>query len=101
MIEVSPNKSDIGLAPVLEGLLKGARPGLLFGEQQAARGLKVQPVNWVDMLSYLVPDPLKASLRLGVVGIAMHQQARGLGNHDPLGGLCKDWKMGSFWHRGD
>ena len=93
--EIPPYKGDIGFFPVGEGELKWCGPFLLFSEQQAPRGLKIQAVDRVDMVAYLVADPLQARLGITMVRITMHYQPGRLCHNDPIVGLIeyREWTL--------
>ena len=99
-LKVTADKGQIGLCALAQRCLERSCPFSLFGKNQAARCLKVESVNRVHMSTNLVAHPLETCVSPSVVFVAVHNQTRGLGDHDQLVGLHKYVQGAIFRHMG-
>ncbi len=62
-----------------------------FGNQQAARGLLVEPVHQPGLLAFRIAHHLQHLIDVTrCAGTALHRQARGLVQHHDIGVLVED-----------
>jgi len=76
-------EGEVGLLAVCEGLL--ADPGGLRGrrEQQAAAGGPIEPVYWIDVLSYLISDTGQHHIAIGRQAGSMNEDPSRLVDNQP------------------